>query len=207
MAAEQLKLLKTERANAKRQLTTTLHVTEALISEENYDEIDKTKLYELRVRFIDAHGAYGDALDSSNADIDEIEFFDEYVKQEMEHYNRVLGASKQTVVKDEHVSHPAVMLSREELAATITSMQCTVKTCSGECTEFQLFLCRHKQAVMHITSYETKLAKLLDSLDGEAIMSVAGCAVIGRESGYNEAIMKPESRFDDRHLCYECSDE
>ena len=72
MAAEQLKLLKTERANAKRQLPTTLHVTEALISEENYDEIDKTKLQGLRVRFIDAHGAYGDALVNSNADIDEI---------------------------------------------------------------------------------------------------------------------------------------
>ena len=48
MAADQLKLLKTERANVKRQLTTTLHDTEALISEENYDEIDKTKLYELQ---------------------------------------------------------------------------------------------------------------------------------------------------------------
>ena len=192
MASEQLKLLKTERANAKRQLTTTSHVTEALISEENYDEIDKTKLYELRVRFIDAHGAYGDALVNSNADIDEIEFLDEYLKQEMEHYNRVLRASKPTVVKDEYVSHPAVMLSREELAATIASMQCTVKTFSGECTEFQLFLCRHKQAVMHITSYE-------DSLEGEAIRSVAGCAVIGGESGYNEAIMKLESRFGDRH--------
>ena len=80
------------------------------------------------------------------SDIDEIEFLDEYVKQEMEHYNRALRASKPTVVKDEHVSHPAVMLSREELGATIASMQCTVKTFSGECTEFQLFLCRHKQA-------------------------------------------------------------
>ena len=43
---------------------------------------------------------------------------------------------------------------------------------------------------MHITFYETKLAKLLDSLEGEAIRYVAGCAVIGGESGYNEAIMK-----------------
>ena len=91
------------------------------------------------------------------------------------------------------------MLTREELAATIATIQCTVKTFSGECTEFQLFLCRHKQDVMHITSYETKLAKLLDSLEGEAIRSVAGCAVIGGESGYNEAIMKLESRFGDRH--------
>ena len=52
---------------------------------------------------------------------------------------------------------------------------------------------------MHITSYETKLAKLLDCLEGEAIRYVAGCAVIGGESGYNEAIMKLESRFGDRH--------
>ena len=94
MAAEQLKLLKTERANAKRQLTTTLHVTGALISEENHDEIDKPKLYELRVRFIDAHGAYGDALVNSNADIDEIEFLDEYVKQEMEHYSSRLETDR-----------------------------------------------------------------------------------------------------------------
>ena len=130
MAAEQLKLLKTERANAKRQLTTTLHVTEALISEENYDEIDKTKLYEQRVRFIDAHGAYGDALVNSNADIDEIEFLDEYVKQEMENYNRVLRASKPTVVKDEHVSHPAVMLSREEFYPVTDRKQGSHEMCA-----------------------------------------------------------------------------
>ena len=199
MAAEQLKLLKTERANAKRQLTTILHVTEALISEENYEEIDKIKLQELRVRFIDAHSTYGDALLNSDADIDEIEYLDKYLKQEMEHYNSVLRATKPEVVQDEHVPHPAAMLTREELAATIASMQSTVKAFSGECTEFQLFICRHKQAVKYITSYETKLAKLLDSLEGEAIRAVAGCAVIGGESGYNEAIKKLESRFGDRH--------
>ena len=58
MAADTLKVLKTERANAKRQLTTPLHVTEGLISEENYDEIDKIKLQQVLVPFIDAHGAY-----------------------------------------------------------------------------------------------------------------------------------------------------
>ena len=73
------------------------------------------------------------------------------------------------------------------------------KTFSGACTEFQLFICRHKQAVKHITSYETNLAKLLDSLDGEAIRYVAGCAVIGGKDGYYEAMTKLESRFGDRH--------
>ena len=48
------------------------------------------------------------------------------------------------------------------------------QTFSGECTEFQLFLCRHKQDVEHITSYDTKLSKVLDSLEGEAIKYVAG---------------------------------
>ena len=91
------------------------------------------------------------------------------------------------------------MLTREELAATIASMQCTVKTFSGACTEFQLCICRHNQAVKHITSYETKLAKLLDSIDGEALRSVAGTAVIGGNDGYYEAMTKLESRFGDRH--------
>ena len=57
MAADTLKVLKTERANAKRQLTTP-YVTEGLISEEKYDEIDKIKLQQVLVPFIDAHGAY-----------------------------------------------------------------------------------------------------------------------------------------------------
>ena len=43
------------------------------------------------------------------------------------------------------------------------------------------------------------MAKLLDSLDGEAIRSVAGCAVIGGKAGYYEAMTKLESRFGDRH--------
>ena len=47
---------------------------------------------------------------------------------------------------------------------------------------------------------KTKLAKLLDSLEGEAIRSVGGCAVICGESGYNEAIRKLEIIFCDRHL-------
>ena len=199
MAADQLKLLKTERANAKRRMTTTLHVTEALISEQNFEQIDQIKLQELRVQFIDSHTAYGDALVNSGADIDDIEFLDEYVKQVMEHYNRVLRDSKPTLIHDEQLPQPAAMLTREELAATIASMQCTVKTFSGACTEFQLFICRHNQAVTHITSYETKLAKLLDSLDGEALRSVAGCAVIGGKDGYYEAMTKLESRFGDRH--------
>ena len=118
----------------------------------------------------------------------------------MEHYNRVLRDSKPTLIHDEQLPQPAAMLTREGLAATIASTQCTVKTFSGACTEFQLLLCRHKQAVKHITSYETKLlAKLLDSLDGEAIRYVAGCAVIGGEAGYYEAMTKLESRFGDRH--------
>ena len=199
MAADQLKLLKTERANAKRRMTTTLHVTEALISEQNFEQIDQIKLQELRVQFIDSHTAYGDALVNSGADIDDIEFLDEYVKQVMEHYNRVLRDSKPTLIHDEQLPQPAAMLTREELAATIASMQCTVKTFSGACTEFQLFICRHNQAVKHITSYETKLAKLLDSLDGEALRSVAGTAVIGGKDGYYEAMTKLESRFGDRH--------
>ena len=87
MAADQLKLLKTERANSKRRMTTTLHVTEALISEQNFEQIDQIKLQELRVQFIDSHTAYGDALVNCGADIDDIEFLDEYVKQVMEHYN------------------------------------------------------------------------------------------------------------------------
>ena len=161
MAADQLKLLKTERANAKRRLTTTLHVTEALISEVNFEQIDNIKLQELRVQFIDSHTAYGDALVNSDADIDDIDFLDEYVKQVMENYNHVLRDSKPTLIHDEQLPQPAAMLTREELAATITSMQCTVNTFSGACTEFQLFICRHKQAVKHITSYGTKLAKLL----------------------------------------------
>ena len=110
MAAEQLKLLKTKCANAKRQLTTILHVTEDLISEENYEEIDKIKLQELRVRCIDTHSTYGDALVNSDADIDEIEYLD---KQEMEHYNSVLRATKPEVVQDVHVPHSAAMLTRE----------------------------------------------------------------------------------------------
>ena len=199
MAADQLKLLMTERANAKRRMTTTLHVTEALISEQNFEQIDQIKLQELRVQFIDSHTAYGDALVNSGADIDDIEFLDEYVKQVMEHYNRVLRDSKPTLIHDEQLPQPAAMLTREELAATIASMQCTVKTFSGACTEFQLFICRHNQAVTHITSYETKLAKLLDSLDGEALRSVAGTAVIGGKDGYYEAMTKLESRFGDRH--------
>ena len=199
MAADQLKLLKTERANTKRRMTTTLHVTEALISEQNFEQIDQIKLQELRVQFIDSHTAYGDALVNSGADIDDIEFLDEYVKQVMERYNRVLRDSKPTLIHDEQLPQPAAMLTREELAATIASMQCTVKTFSGACTEFQLFICRHNQAVKHITSYETKLAKLLDSLDGEALRSVAGCAVIGGKDGYYEAMTKLESRFGDRH--------
>ena len=199
MAADQLKLLKTERANAKRRMTTTLHVTEALISEQNFEQIDQIKLQELRVQFIDSHTAYGDALVNSGADIDDIEFLDEYVKQVMEHYNRVLRDSKPTLIHDEQLPQPAAMLTREELAATIASMQCTVKTFGGACTEFQLFICRHNQAVKHITSYETKLAKLLDSLDGEALRSVAGTAVIGGKDGYYEAMTKLESRFGDRH--------
>ena len=134
---------------------------------------------------------------NSGADIDDIEFLDEYVKQVMEHYNRVLRDSKPTLIHDEQLPQPAAMLTREELAATIASMQCTVKTFSGACTEFQL--CRHNQAVKHITSYETKLAKLLDSLDGEALRSVAGTAVIGGKVGYYEAMTKLESRFGDRH--------
>ena len=199
MAADQLKLLKTERANAKRRMTTTLHVTEALISEQNFEQIDQIKLQELRVQFIDSHTAYGDALVNSGADIDDIEFLDEYVKQVMEHYNRVLRDSRPTLIHDEQLPQPAAMLTREELAATIASMQCTVNTFSGACTEFQLFICRHNQAVKHITSYETKLAKLLDSLDGEALRSVAGTAVIGGKDGYYEAMTKLESRFGDRH--------
>ena len=199
MAADQLKLLKTERANAKRRMTTTLHVTEALISEQNFEQIDQIKLQELRVQFIDSHTAYGDALVNSGADVDDIDFLDEYVKQVMEHYNRVLRDSKPTLIHNEQLPQPAAMLTREELAATIASMQCTVKTFSGACTEFQLFICRHNQAVKHITSYETKLAKLLDSLDGEALRSVAGTAVIGGKDGYYEAMTKLESRFGDRH--------
>ena len=199
MAADQLKLLKTERANAKRRMTTTLHVTEALISEQNFEQIDQIKLQELRVQCIDSHTAYGDALVNNGADVDDIDFLDEYVKQVMEHYNRVLRDSKPTLIHDEHLPQPAAMLTREELAATIASMQCTVKTFSGACTEFQLFICRHNQAVKHITSYETKLAKLLDSLDGEALRSVAGTAVIGGKDGYYEAMTKLESRFGDRH--------
>ena len=175
--ADQLKLFKTERANAKRRMTKTLHVTEALISEQNFEQIDQIKLQELRVQFIDSHTAYGDALVNSGADVDDIDFLDEYVKQVMEYYNRVLRDSKPTLIHNEQLPEPAAMLTREELAATIASMQCTVKTFSGACTEFQLFIRRHNQAVKHITSYETKLAKLLDSLDGEG--SVAGCAVIG----------------------------
>ena len=199
MAADQLKLLKTERANAKRRMTTTLHVTEALISEQNFEQIYQIKLQELRVQFIDSHTAYGDSLENSGADIDDIEFLDEYVKQVMEHYNRVLRDSKPTLIHDEQLPQPAAMLTREELAATIASMQCTVNTFSGACTEFQLFICRHNQAVKHITSYETKLAKLLDSLDGEALRYVAGTAVIGGKDGYYEAMTKLESRFGDRH--------
>ena len=199
MAADQLKLIKTERANAKRRMTTTLHVTEALISEQNFEQIYQIKLQELRVQFIDSHTAYGDSLENSGADIDDIEFLDEYVKQVMEHYNRVLRDSKPTLINDEQLPQPAAMLTREELAATIASMQCTVNTFSGACTEFRLFICRYNQAVKHITSYETKLAKLLDSLDGEALRYVAGTAVIGGKVGYYEAMTKLESRFGDRH--------
>ena len=78
----------------KLQLTLILHVTEALISETIYEEIDKTKLQELCVRFIDVHSAYRDALVNSDTDIDKIELFDNYVKQEMEHYYRLLRSSK-----------------------------------------------------------------------------------------------------------------
>ena len=110
MAADQLKLLKTERANAKRRMTTTLHVTEALISEQNFEQIDQIKLQELRVQFIDSHTAYGDALVNSGADIDDIEFLDEYVKQVMEHYNRDLRDSKPTLIHDEQLPQPGAML-------------------------------------------------------------------------------------------------
>ena len=110
MAADQLKLLKTERANAKRRMTTTLHVTEALISEENFEQIYKTKLQELRFQFIDSHTAYGDALVNSGAYIDDIDFLDEYVKQVMEHYNRVLRDSKPTLIHDKQLPQPAAML-------------------------------------------------------------------------------------------------
>ena len=89
MAADQLKLLKTERANAKRRMTTTLHVTEALISEQNFEQIDQIKLQELRVQFIDSHTAYGDALVNSGADVDDIDFLEEYVKQVMERSSRL----------------------------------------------------------------------------------------------------------------------
>ena len=104
-----------------------------------------------------------------------------------------------TLIHNEQLPEPAAMLTREELAATIAAMQCTVQTFSGACTEFQLFICRQNQAVKHITSYETKLAKLLDSIDGKALRSVAGCAVIGGKAGYYEAMTKLESRFGDRH--------
>ena len=89
----EVKVSKTERANARLQLTLILHVTEALISEKIYEEIDKTKLQELRVQFIDVHSAYGDALVNSDTDIDKIELLDNYVQQKMEHYYRLFRSS------------------------------------------------------------------------------------------------------------------
>ena len=72
-------------------------MTEALISEENFLQIE---LHELGVQFIDSHTAYADALVNSGADLYDIDFLDEYVKQVMEHYNRVLRDSKSTLIHD-----------------------------------------------------------------------------------------------------------
>ena len=194
---------KRARASAKRVLTCAISEAEALIAESNSEQVDLSKLKTLKEAFFTACNVYIDSL--SVEDItDKIE--DElsvHMETQCKLYTDVVykcNKYRRPVAVDNVDVKPVDHISREELAAILTSAKVSIKF-DGDPLDYHNFMLRHEQSVKFVPSTSAKLALLVESLSCQASKVIAGCSLL-EDAGYETALKMLETNFGNREKIF-----
>ena len=201
--------LKTARAKLKGQVTRSVNSLKRFRSEDDEGKV-KAELEKLKQRyeaFEAAHDRYHDTLQSE----EDWAQSDDYLYAVQDNYISALDEAKVWLKRqrgDDDVKPAPTDEGTRGVSVDVLNMmyqpKMEIEKFNGDPTKFHIFMTTFDEVVHKVSQDDrVKLARLIDSCEGEAKKAIQGCILIKREDCYKKARDILRKRFGDDHLVVE----
>ncbi|KAG1709157.1 hypothetical protein GQR58_002920 [Nymphon striatum] len=191
---------RTERANAKRNLTRKLNEVRRMIAENDVSFLDQMEnVKTLFKKFMCAHESCCEASGD-----DDIEINDLYFEEMEEKYIKTLNLATNYSDISSKISEPKLGPKENVIIEHVYMPKVELQTFYGNPLHYHEFIISFELNVETTCSNsDFKLARLLQYTSGVAKEAIRGCQLIGGDTGYQQARSILQERFGNKYLVTE----